>query len=329
MLSKEVSSITSFSNLNDWYTVASSRFRFPEEPSGLYQAVNHIMNMKGKRIRPVLLIMGCEAFGGDVSNALSPAYGIEVFHNFTLVHDDIMDEAHLRRGEPTVHQAYGLNTALLAGDVMMMFAYRFISDVPQPFIKPLLDLFNRTATQVMEGQQMDMEFEKKLKVNEGEYLTMIAYKTSVLLAAALQMGAIIGGADESDQQNIYEFGLKLGLAFQIKDDYLDAYGDERTGKRKGGDILQNKKTFLVIAALQNANMDDIQRYQNCLHESDSDKKVNKMLQFFADRQVPALVEDRMNQLYLESLASLDKLSIDAIHKDSLRQMASMIYHREY
>ncbi|MCZ2443096.1 MAG: polyprenyl synthetase family protein [Flavobacteriales bacterium] len=329
MLSKEVSSSLTFPELNTWYADASSHLGFPHEPAGLYNAVRHIMEMKGKRIRPVLLIMGCEAFGGDVSQALSPAYGIEVFHNFTLIHDDMMDESVLRRGDPTVHQVYGANTALLAGDVMMMYAYRFISDVNEPFVKPLLDVFNKTAIQVMEGQQMDMDFEKRLSVNEDEYIQMISYKTSVLLATALQMGAIIGQASEADQQTIYEFGLKLGLAFQIKDDYLDAYGDARTGKRKGGDIIQNKKTFLVVSALQGANEEEITRYQTMLLEKDTDKKIENVLEFFKNRQVPEKVAAQMNLFYQDALASLYKLSIDEMHKHALQQMAHMIYHREY
>ncbi|MBW7936991.1 MAG: polyprenyl synthetase family protein, partial [Flavobacteriales bacterium] len=209
------------------------------------------------------------------------------------------------------------------------YAYRFISDVNEPFVKPLLDVFNKTAIQVMEGQQMDMDFEKRLSVNEDEYIQMISYKTSVLLATALQMGAIIGQASEADQQTIYEFGLKLGLAFQIKDDYLDAYGDARTGKRKGGDIIQNKKTFLVVSALQGANEEEITRYQTMLLEKDTDKKIENVLEFFKNRQVPEKVAAQMNLFYQDALASLYKLSIDEMHKHALQQMAHMIYHREY
>ena len=218
---------------------------FNNNPTSLYQPVNHIMSIKGKRIRPLLLLIANDMFGGNVQQALFPAYAMEVFHNFTLVHDDIMDNADIRRGEPTVHKKYGLNAGILAGDVMLAYTYKYLTDIPVAYVQPVLQLFNKTAIEIFEGQQTDIDFESRNDVAEAEYLKMIEYKTSVLLACSLQTGAILAGASLPNQQLVYDFGLNLGLSFQIKDDYLDSFGESaKVGKRIGGDILQNKKTLL-------------------------------------------------------------------------------------
>lgn len=329
MLQQKLTSLTNFDEISSWYNQASVQLAFPESPNELYEAVKHIMNMKGKRIRPVLLLMGCDAFNGNLNQALSPAFGIEVFHNFTLVHDDIMDEAEMRRGLPTVHKKYGINKAILAGDVMMMFAYRFISDVPNEYLRPILSLFNKTATEVMEGQQMDMNFEQRNEVSIDEYLKMIEYKTSVLLAASLQMGAILANASKEDQDLMYEFGLKLGLAFQIKDDYLDAYGDDRVGKIKGGDILQNKKTYLAITARSHASVEQTALLDELLVETDPDKKVSQTLEIFDALNIPEKTHQFMESLYREAIRALHQTSISNEKRNSLEQMANLIYHREY
>lgn len=329
MLQKEFVSLTSFDEISSWYDQASSQLGFPDNPSELYKAVRHIMNMKGKRIRPVLLLMGCDAFNGNLNLALSPAYGIEVFHNFTLVHDDIMDQAEKRRGLPTVHQKFGINRAILSGDVMMMFAYRFIADVPEDNLRPVLSLFNKTATEVMEGQQMDMNFEHRKDVSVDEYLKMIEFKTSVLLAASLQIGALLAGASPKDQELMYEFGLKLGLAFQIKDDYLDAYGDERVGKVKGGDILQNKKTYLAIIARVHASAEQTALLDELLVETNPDKKVSQTLEIFNALNVPEKTHQFMESLYYEAIQALHQTSMSSEKRNSLEHMANLIYHREY
>lgn len=329
MLEKNILTATNFEEIASWYEQASAQLGFPKKPQELYEAVNHIMQMKGKRIRPVLLLMGCDAFGGNIETALAPAYGIEVFHNFTLVHDDIMDQADKRRGLPTVHQKYGINKAILAGDVMMMFAYRFISEVPTELLKPVLSTFNKTATEVMEGQQMDMNFETREDVSVEEYLKMIEYKTSVLLAASLQIGAILAHASEADQQQMYEFGLKLGLAFQIKDDYLDAYGDERVGKVKGGDIIQNKKTFLAITARISANDKQKALLAELQQEKDTNRKVSETLSLFDALHVPEKTYAFMEKLYKEALNALQKTSMNEEKRAGLQRLAHLIYHREY
>lgn len=329
MLSEKLTRLTSFDEISSWYNQASAKLAFPESPNELYEAVRHIMNMKGKRIRPVLLLMACDAFNGNLNQALSPAFGIEVFHNFTLVHDDIMDEAEMRRGLPTVHKKYGINKAILAGDVMMMFAYRFISDVPDEYLRPILSLFNKTATEVMEGQQMDMNFEQRKEVSIDEYLKMIEYKTSVLLAASLQMGAILANASKEDQELMYEFGLKLGLAFQIKDDYLDAYGDERVGKIKGGDILQNKKTFLTITARTQANELQQRELNKLLEENDAKQKIQKTLEIFNALKVPEKTNQFMESLFDQAIQALNKINISNEKRINLEQLAHLIYQREY
>ena len=232
---------------------------FPISPATLYNPLEEFLSNSGKRIRPVLCLMGNELFGEISDDAYHLAAAVELFHNFSLVHDDIMDKAPLRRGKPTVHSAHGESTALLGGDVMMVVAYDYINKVNAKYIKDVIRLFNQTAKEVCEGQQLDMDFEKLDLVSMDDYLHMISQKTSVLLAASLQLGAIVGGASDNNQQHIYSFGKNLGIAFQIQDDYLDAFGDpEKFGKQVGGDIKSNKKTFLMIHALVTANSDELE-----------------------------------------------------------------------
>lgn len=222
------------------------------KPESLYEPVKYILDLGGKRLRPVFVLMGCGAWSDKPQKALNAAMAVELFHNFTLLHDDIMDEAGLRRGKPTVNKKYGINAGILSGDVMMIMAYQQILDIGDPsLIKPLLDIFNKMAFEVCEGQQMDMDFEKLSNVSITEYLEMITLKTSVLIGAAIRMGALIGGADTTDQDHIYEFGKNYGLAFQLQDDVLDTFGDPgQVGKKIGGDILRNKKTYLYLKSLE-------------------------------------------------------------------------------
>lgn len=223
----------------------------PRDPHGLYDPMVYIMNLGGKRLRPILTLLASELFGGRADEALDAALAVEVFHNFSLVHDDIMDEAPLRRGKPTVHVKWDQNTGILSGDLMLIYAYKLLQDYPAGIQKQLTEVFTQTAIEVCEGQQWDVEFEGRSDVTLEEYIRMIQCKTGVLLGCALKMGAIVAGAETQQQEDIYRFGLLLGTAFQLQDDYLDTFGDAASfGKRIGGDIVERKKTYLVIDALR-------------------------------------------------------------------------------
>ena len=224
---------------------------YPQEPAELYNPIRYELSLGGKRIRPVLTLLACELFDGDYRNALDAATGIEIFHNFTLLHDDVMDKADIRRGKPTVHVKWNENTAILSGDAMQIIAFMHMMKTPEKSRKAVCDVFLKTSLEICEGQQYDMEFESRNDVKEEEYLDMIRLKTAVLLGGALKIGALIAGASENDADKIYKFGENIGLAFQLRDDYLDVYGDpEIFGKNIGGDILNNKKTYMLINALR-------------------------------------------------------------------------------
>ncbi len=237
---------------------AISAIPYPKEPSQLYQPIAYTMALGGKRLRPVLVLMACEAMGGDAAKALNAAVGLELFHNFTLLHDDVMDKAAVRRGQPTVHRRWNENVAILSGDAMLTMASQYVARVDEAVLQPVLEVFNTTAMEIYEGQQWDMDYEQRAEVTEADYIEMIRLKTSVLLGCACKMGAIIAGADETNAKALYEVGLNLGLAFQLQDDVLDVWGDEATfGKEIGGDIMNNKKTYLLINALNRAQGDDL------------------------------------------------------------------------
>lgn len=315
------------------FSLYDSKFNtdnFHSSPAGLYEPVKHIMSIKGKRIRPLLLLMSCDMFGGDVMQALNPSFAVEVFHNFTLVHDDIMDNGDIRRGLPTVHKIYGLNSGILAGDVMIPYVYKYLTDVPAVYISPLIQVFNETAIEIFEGQQMDVDFEKRDDVTEAEYLKMIEYKTSVLLGACLQLGAIMAGADVHDQKLVYEFGLKLGLSFQITDDYLDAFGEkEKVGKKIGGDILMNKKTYLHITAMDKASAEEKRQLIAAMNEADEDKKIEFVKRLFESTGARQHTVEKADELYHEALKSLDKISVKTELKAPLIKMAAMISERQF
>ena len=303
---------------------------FDYEPKSLYEPVMHIMSIPGKRIRPLLLLLSCDAFGGDPKTALEQAYAMEIFHNFTLVHDDIMDHAELRRGKPTVHKIYGLNAGILAGDVMLSYAYKYLSSVKLEYLPIVLSLFNNTSIEIYEGQQMDVDFEQRMDVSITEYLKMITYKTSVLLACSLQIGAIVAGANEQDQQQLYQFGLNLGLSFQIKDDWLDTFGDgDKVGKTIGGDIIQNKKTYLLITLLNQANEADKQAITALLLLTDNTKKVAGIMALYRKYNVNEQTLAKTQYLYEEALASLDKVSIAKEQKANLYKMAELVNNRQF
>ncbi|MBP6479010.1 MAG: polyprenyl synthetase family protein, partial [Chitinophagaceae bacterium] len=275
----------SFELLSQKFALHFDKRHFPEQPSSLYDPNEYFLKLGGKRIRPVLCLMGNELFDDIKEDAWFLGTAIELFHNFTLIHDDIMDKAPLRRGMETVHSKYGDSTALLAGDVMLVTAYEELNKIGVEQLKPILTLFNRTAKEVCEGQQLDMDFEKMDNVNMEAYINMITLKTSVALAASLQTGAILGGAGERNQHLLYDFGKKLGIAFQVQDDYLDAFGDpDKFGKQVGGDILSNKKTFLLLHALETATATQQKELKELLLVN-SDDKIEKVLQIFRDCKV--------------------------------------------
>lgn len=302
---------------------------FAKEPKLLFDSYQHIMSIKGKRIRPLLCLIACEAFGEKVEKALPAAAAVEIFHNFTLVHDDIMDNADVRRGEPAVHTKFGVNQAIICGDAMASHSYKQLCQIKDHTnFADLVCLFTKTASEIMDGQQMDMDFETRTDVQEEEYLTMIKYKTSVLLAASLQMGAQVAGASKEDQQHIYDFGLNLGLAFQIKDDWLDTYGEAaKVGKRIGGDILNNKKTHLLVNALSSANESQLDAFNRLFKEENEDVKIDGVMKLYEDLEINQKTYSKMEELYAKSLTSLEKLSIS--NKESLHAIAHSIYHRDF
>lgn len=241
----------------DIISKAITRYQFKDKPEELYAPMNYIISNAGKRLRPIMVLMACELFGGDIQKCIKPALAIEFFHNFTLIHDDIMDEAPLRRGKPTVHTLHGINTGILSGDGLLLKAYKFFEDLEPHIFKACIRVFTRTGLLLCEGQQYDINFETQEKVTFQDYIRMITYKTGVLAASSFEIGALIAGADFKDAKAIFNFGKHLGIAFQIKDDYLDVFGDmEQFGKKQAGDIYENKKTVLYLLARENANEEE-------------------------------------------------------------------------
>lgn len=300
---------------------------FPSHPASLYEPSEYFLKIGGKRIRPVLCLLGNELFSELHPDAFLAAKAVELFHNFSLVHDDMMDEANLRRGQPTVHTKYDANTALLVGDIMVIRAYEYLQPIQSNHLSKILGLFNQTAREVCEGQQLDMDYAKRSTVSLEEYIHMITLKTSVLLAASLQMGAIIGGAGEHNCSHLYEFGKKLGIAFQIQDDYLDAFGDAAVfGKDAGGDIKQNKKTFLLIRALETANPEQFKAL-NALLTSDPADKVEQVLAIFKACKVDAWAEDLKQKYMQEALAHLEAIAVVEARKKPLIDLANYLMNR--
>lgn len=304
---------------------------FPQRPVELYEPMRYILRLGGKRMRPVLTLMGHELFGGRSENVVSPALAVELFHNFTLIHDDIMDRAPLRRGQPTVHAKWNENVGILSGDALMVIAYQQLAKCDAQHFKSIFDLFSKTAIEVCEGQQFDMEFETRADVTIEEYLQMIALKTSVLLGCALQMGAILADASKEDQEHLYAFGKNLGIAFQLHDDLLDAFGDpEKFGKKVGGDIAANKKTFLLLSALKDANPAQHQRLQDLISgkESDESKKIEAVLAVFRELNIREKTEQKMDAFYQEALVHLNAIQREEKDKAPLRHLAAVLMERE-
>jgi geranylgeranyl diphosphate synthase, type II len=319
----------SFEDLAGQFKTYFDVAHFPAHPASLYEPNNYFLSLGGKRVRPVMCLMGNELFDEIQPDAWLVATAIELFHNFTLIHDDIMDKAPLRRGLATVHTKYGEPTAILAGDVMLVVAYDYLNKVTHPNQKKLVRIFNKTAREVCEGQQLDMDFEKVPTVHMNEYLRMIELKTSVLLASTLQMGALLGGAGEGNQYNIYEFGKNLGIAFQIQDDYLDAFGNPaKVGKQPGGDILANKKTFLLIKALETATGAQLKQLQELLATNPADK-VTQVLAIFKACGVHDWALELKNKYVSNALKHLEDIAVVSVRKKALQELTAFLVQRDY
>jgi geranylgeranyl diphosphate synthase type II len=319
----------SFEELSNEFLSRFNKNHFPAEPASLYAPADYFLGLGGKRIRPVLCLMGNELFDDIHADAYHAATAIELFHNFTLIHDDIMDKAPLRRGMETVHEKYGSSTALLTGDVMFVVAYDYLNKIKSANLKKIIHIFNRTAMEVCEGQQIDMDFEKKEQVSLEEYLKMIELKTSVLLASSLQVGAILGGAGDGNQHHLYQFGRNLGLAFQVQDDYLDAFGDPvKFGKQVGGDIIANKKTFLLIKALEVATAEQLKEMKT-LMQTNPDDKVEQMIAIFKTCGVDAWANELKEKYINTAFQHLDDIAVLSIRKEPLKELAQFLMQRDY
>ena len=318
-------------DLQELISDAVDQLTFPVHPAELYEPLSYILSIGGKRMRPALLLMSCDLFGGDINKAMSPALAIEVFHNFTLMHDDIMDNAPLRRGRVTVHEKWNQNVGILSGDVMLIEGYKLMMKVPDHLLRKILDIFNDTAVGVCEGQQIDMEFEQRDDVTNDEYIEMIRLKTAVVLGGALKIGALIGGADDKDADLLCSFGEYLGIAFQLQDDILDVYGDpEKFGKQVGGDIISNKKTYLLIKALELAKGTTANELAHILANKEfiNEDKVKAVTAIYDSLEIRQQADAEMQAYADKAFEALDAINLPEEHKQYLRDFADGLMVRE-
>jgi geranylgeranyl diphosphate synthase type II len=302
---------------------------FPENQENLYEPCRYLLEAGGKRIRPALCLMAAEMFNGINADSYNAAMAVELFHNFTLIHDDIMDKAPLRRGKLTVHEKYGLTTGILSGDVMGIFSYHCLGKVNPLHLPRVFTIFNKTAIEVCEGQQWDMDFEEKDEVSIDEYLKMIELKTSVLLAASLEMGAILSGASDEDAHHLYEFGKNLGIAFQLQDDYLDTFGsEEKIGKKPGGDIRANKKTFLMLKSRELASEGALMVMDELIQKQE-EEKIEGIRKIYLDLNIDKHSKDIINQYSVKSFDHLEKINLPEEKKLPLKQLALWLLNRQY
>ncbi len=311
---------------------ALDRLPYDRQPASLYEPVKYVLSLGGKRIRPVLMLLTYNLFKDNPEDVIMPALGLETYHNYTLLHDDLMDKADLRRGHPTVHKKWNANTAILSGDSMLVLAYERLAQCPPAKLKPVLDLFTETALQIGEGQQYDMDFEHRTDVREEEYIEMIRLKTSVLLACALKIGGILADAPVADCENLYIFGEKIGLAFQLQDDYLDVYGDPAVfGKAIGGDILCNKKTYMLINAYLRADEHDRQELDRWLNAVDPDpkEKIAAVTALYNRLGINHLAEDLISDYFEESKKYLEALTVQPSRKREMIAYTETLMKRKY
>lgn len=303
---------------------------FPEKPIDLYEPIEYLLSIGGKRIRSCLTLLSAEMFDCAVSKALPTSLAVEIFHNFSLMHDDIMDKAPLRRGQQTVHEKWGTNTAILSGDYMLIQSYQFISQNDSAVLPALMKVFNQTAAEVCMGQQLDMNFEQSEDVTIPDYIEMIKLKTAVLIGAALQMGAIVANADDQSTKLLYEYGVNLGIAFQLQDDYLDVFGDaEKFGKQVGGDILENKKTYLLLKALELANEDQKAKILSWLNKTEynSNEKIQGIVGIYNQLDIQRYIKEEMKRYTDQAFASLNEIPIEAKKKEPLQNLAESLLVR--
>ena len=308
-----------------------NNIKYNNTPSELYDPIKYILSLGGKRMRPVLVLASSNMFSDEIDVAVAPALGIELFHNFTLLHDDIMDKAPLRRGSATVHEKWNTNIAILSGDTMFVKSYQLVQQAPDRVLRQVLKLFSETAIEVCEGQQMDMNFETIQQVNIITYLKMIELKTAVLLACCLKMGALLGGASEEDAQHLYEFGRNIGIAFQLQDDLLDVYGDAKSfGKQVGGDIVSNKKTFLLIKALSVAHKyqkEELEQWM-ALTTFNTQEKVKAVTEIYDYLNIRTLAENEIRKYYEKSMLHLEKVNVSAEKKQLINSFADQLMVRK-
>ena len=317
----------SLQDLHELVEEEIKKINFPTDPENLYSPIKYVLNIGGKRMRPILTLMAHQLFNSDINKSVKPAIAIEMFHNFTLLHDDIMDEAPLRRGVKTVHEKWDRNTAILSGDTMLVQSYDLLMSVEDCYLREILGTFNTAAKQVCEGQQWDMDFESRDDVSISEYLRMIEYKTSILLAASLKIGAINGGATTEEADHIYEFGRNMGIAFQLKDDLLDAFGDPvNFGKQVGGDIIANKKTYLYLRSLELA---DEEQKANLIHyfsnDSEIEHKVELVKNIYSNLEILSHTTTLMKSYHTKALSHLDE--INSNNKDPLYSFSELLLDR--
>ena len=304
---------------------------YERSPKTLYEPIIYTMSQGGKRIRPVLTLLSYYLFKNDIHEALPCAMGLEMYHNYTLLHDDLMDNADMRRGNMTVHKKWDANTAILSGDSMLVLSYQLMSKCPQHLLPQILNVFTITALEIGEGQQYDMDFEKRIDVTEDEYIEMIRLKTSVLLACAAKIGAILGGASDEEQTHAYLFGEQLGLAFQLQDDFLDVYGDEKIfGKKIGGDITSNKKTYMLIKALERAEGEYKQQLEYWIQaqEFDRNEKVNAVTEIYTQLGIDKLAKEKIDKYFSSALYHLDSICVPAERKKELLSFVQQMMRRE-
>ena len=314
-------------DIKKWIDDEIKNLVLPDSPEELYEPVKYMLAIGGKRIRPILTILAARVFNDDISQAMPAALAMEIFHNFTLIHDDILDAAPLRRGIPTVHEKWDINRAILSGDVMLVKAYELLCSCPKEIIPDLLGIFNKTATEVCEGQQLDMNFENAVSVSVDDYIRMITLKTSVLLGCCAYSGALCAGASKKDAESVYAFGRNLGISFQIRDDIIDAWGSEKSGKKKGGDIARNKKTFLWLKTIEKSANPDI--FSGAIAAQTEEIKINSVLRLYEQYAVKEDAIKEEEKYFNLACENVKNLSADTAKKEILLSFAEKVRSREF